>query len=114
MNKVNKKVDFKLVWIILLYIALALILVGGCLLIGFGHKSYLVFNDCLNESQQLGMSWSEFWQQIANFNKNAADFKTTASIDLFAPGIVLFVVAIIGLALNVFWNIKYKKNKISN
>lgn len=112
-KKEKRKIRKSLALFVLGYLFFALVVIAGCILIGIGFQSYVVYNNLLQYWLSHGGTLSNFSEQLANYNNNlvtANEWGAKASIDLFAPGISLLVVGVISIIVLVIFNIKKPKN----
>lgn len=109
-TKATKKHRKSLALFILGYLFFFLVLVAGCVLIGVGYKNYVEYNNLFQTWLDNTGTTSGFSGYLATYNSNAsANEWTTASIDLFAPGVALAAVGGIVIIILVIFNFKKSK-----
>lgn len=113
-KKEKRKFKKSLALFILGYLFFAIVLIAGCVLVGVGYKSFVAYNNLLQYWLSHGGTWSNFGEQLANYNNNlvtANEWGAKASIDLFAPGITLIVIGIVAITILVIFHFKKPKSE---
>lgn len=107
----NKKVRKSLALFVLAYLLMFLILVGGCLLVGFGYKTFVVYDHAFRFYQTGITGYNTFSEFLNNFNTNVVSqgLENKASIDMFAPGISMMIVSISITLILVIFHVKKPK-----
>lgn len=110
----NKKSRKSLALFVLGYLFMFLVLVGGCVLVGLGHKTYLVYDAAFKVYQAGETGYNSFVEFLNNFNANVVSqgLENKASIDMFAPGITMMVVSIVVIVILVIFHVKKPKENV--
>lgn len=107
-----KKSRKSLALFVLAYLLMFLVLVGGCVLVGLGYKTFVVYDQAFKFYQTGTTGFNSFSEFVNNFNANVVSqgLENKASIDMFAPGITMMIVSISITILLVFFHLKKPKN----
>lgn len=113
-SKKNRK---SLALFVLAYLLMFLILVGGCLLVGFGYKTFVLYDYAFKIYHSGETGYNTFIEYLNNFNANVVKPENglvKASIDMFAPGVTMIIISIAITILLVIFHVKKPKNSFKD
>ncbi|WPL36585.1 hypothetical protein [Malacoplasma iowae] len=95
--------------VVLLSVLIIALLITGSILIGLGHKNFVVYSELMSWAKLNNLDFAETLK-IYNANVTSSNEWTKASIDMFAPGLTFFILSIILIALTTWYGINHKKS----
>lgn len=113
----NKKFRKSLALFVLAYLLMFLILVGGCVLVGLGYKTFVVYDHAFRFYQSGITGYNSFSEFLNNFNANVVSqgLENKASIDMFAPGLSMLIISVlVMIILTIFLVRNLKSGKSIN
>lgn len=108
----NKKFRKSLALFVLGYLLMFLVLVGGCVLVGLGYKTFVVYDHAFRFYQTGVTGYNSFSEFLNNFNMNVVTqgLENKASIDMFAPGVSMLIISILVTIVLILFHVKKPKN----
>ena len=106
----NMNIDKKFIAIVVVAsILIIALLITGTVLIGLGHKNFVVYSQLMTWAKSNNL---DFFETLKTYNANVSSTNewTKASIDMFAPGVSFFILSIVLIALMTWYGIKHKKS----